>query len=89
MLRFSVFHIIKLENYDASGISQANSKSCGVLQCPTVYFSELSVDAVYTKLSHSIAETLQIIGLQKGYLVKAQALSSHTLLQKMSSLCRE
>lgn len=53
MPRFSVFHIIKLDNYAASGIAQANSKSYGVLQCPTVYFSELFVGAIYTKLSHS------------------------------------
>lgn len=92
MLRFSVFHIIELDNYAASGIAQANSKSYGVLQSPTVYFSEFSVSVIYTKLSHSIAENLQITGLQKGlcipnYLLKAQALSSHTQLQEVSSLC--
>lgn len=38
MLRFSVFHIIKLDNSAASGISQANSKSYGVLQNPSLFF---------------------------------------------------
>lgn len=49
-----------------------------------------SVGAIYTKLSHGIAENLQISGSQKvlcipDYLLKDQALSSHTQLQKVSS----
>lgn len=61
---------------------------------PQFVFLNSCVCAIYTKLSHSIAENLQISGLQKGlcnpdYLVKAQALISHLQLQKVSSLCGE